>query len=65
MDLLKKLQKEHDELAEKIFNLEKFINSKKFIEIDYRQQSLLLIQLPVMKSYSQILTERITLLEPL
>lgn len=59
---LERLKVEKTELDEKIEKLTAFNNSKKFKDIDSKQQSLLNIQLKIMESYSQILLERLVLL---
>lgn len=59
---LERLKVEKIELDEKIEKLLAFSNSEKFKEIDSKQQTLLNVQLKVMESYSQILLERLVLL---
>lgn len=59
---LERLKVEKAELDEKIEKLTAFSNSDKFKDIDSKQQSLLNIQLKIMESYSQILLERLVLL---
>ena len=59
---LERLKVEKIELDEKIEKLTAFSNSDKFKDIDSKQQSLLNIQLKIMESYSQILLERLILL---
>lgn len=59
---LERLKVEKAELDEKIEKLTAFSNSDKFKDIDSKQQSLLNIQLKIMESYSQILLERLILL---
>lgn len=59
---LERLKVEKTELDEKIEKLLAFSNSEKFKEIDSEQQTLLNIQLKIMESYSQILLERLVLL---
>lgn len=59
---LERLKVEKIELDEKIEKLTAFSNSDKFKDIDSKQQSLLNIQLKIMESYSQILLERLVLL---
>lgn len=54
---------EKSELDEKIEKLGAFVASDSFSKIDAMQQSLLTIQLPVMRSYSQVLEIRLSLLE--
>lgn len=59
---LERLKIEKTELDEKIEKLTAFSNSEKFKDISSEQQSLLNIQLKIMESYSQILLERLVLL---
>ena len=59
---LERLKVEKIELDERIEKLTAFSNSDKFKDIDSKQQSLLNIQLKIMESYSQILLERLVLL---
>jgi len=59
---LERLKVEKAELDEKIEKLTAFSDSDKFKDIDSKQQSLLNIQLKIMESYSQILLERLVLL---
>lgn len=59
---LERLKVEKTELDEKIEKLSAFSNSEKFKDIDSEQQRLLNIQLKIMESYSQILLERLVLL---
>jgi hypothetical protein len=54
---------ESSELTDKIIKLEAFINSNNFINIEDIQQSLLKAQLFAMKTYSQILVDRIKFIE--
>lgn len=54
-----RLLEEQQQLNEKIEKLESFTLSDKFKEVDEVQMSLLNIQLIAMKTYSQILLERI------
>lgn len=61
-DFKSRLLTEKSELDEKIEKLSPFIQDGKFQSIDPRQQKLLLKQLPVMKEYSAILNERISIL---
>lgn len=57
-----RLKDEKVQLDEKIDKLEIFISGKDFRKVDPIQKSLLKSQLLVMKTYSQILTERISFL---
>jgi uncharacterized membrane protein (DUF106 family) len=59
---LERLKVEKIELDERIEKLTAFSNSDKFKDIDSKQQSLLNVQLKIMESYSQILLERLVLL---
>lgn len=58
-----RLQDEKQQLDEKREKLEAFVGSEVFTKIDARQMSLLNIQLQIMDSYSQVLTERLTILD--
>lgn len=61
-DFKSRLSDEKQELDNKIEKLTAFIGGDNFSAIDEKQQVLLTQQLPVMKQYSDILTERIDLL---
>lgn len=50
---------ERDELAEKINNLSKFIDSQLFTSVDPNEQHRLMRQLYVMGQYLTVLNERI------
>ena len=56
---IERLKAEKVELDEKIEKLDAFTKSGKFNEIDPVQMTLLNIQLQAMKTYSEILHERI------
>lgn len=62
-DFKDRLLTEKKEVDEKREKLDAFLGSQPFSKIDPRQQSLLNIQSHVMTAYSQVLTERIALLE--
>lgn len=55
-----RLLQEKIELDDKVGRLDLFIQSDNFQSIGSEQMSLLNIQLQIMKSYSQVLLERIT-----
>ena len=57
-----RLNDEKAQLDEKIDKLEIFISGKDFRKVDHIQKSLLKSQLLIMKTYSQILTERLSYL---
>jgi hypothetical protein len=57
-----RLNDEKTQLDEKIDKLEIFISGKDFRKVDPIQKSLLKSQLLIMKTYSQILTERLSYL---
>ncbi len=59
-----RLNVEKSELDEKIGKLKSFMESDNFNKIDTVQKSLLQVQAHAMLTYSQILFERISLLEP-
>lgn len=61
-DFLERLNKEKAELDIRIEKLSTFINSSKFEDIDDCNQSLLVHQITIMKSYSWCLNERLKLL---
>jgi hypothetical protein len=61
-DFKSRLEIEKSELDEKRSKLEAFINGENFNSIDPSQQELLKQQLPVMGEYSDILAERLALL---
>lgn len=61
-DFKSRLNDEKAELDDKIEKLDSFLKSDNVKNIDSVQVSLLNVQSQVMKSYSQILLERITLL---
>lgn len=54
-----RLVEEQTELTDKIIKLELFLNSENLSKVEVIQQSLLKSQLFAMKTYSQILVERI------
>lgn len=54
-----RLLEEKAQLDEKIEKLECFVNSDNFKELDETNKNLLNIQLPAMKTYSNILETRI------
>lgn len=58
-DFKDRLIEEKKELSERIEKLESFIGSEKYNTIEADQMTLLNIQLPAMRTYQQILTERI------
>lgn len=58
-DFIHRIEKELEELREKVKRLEKFIDSEKFKELSFMPQHLLLAQLSSMLAYIQILTMRI------
>lgn len=58
-----RLVEEKTQLDEKIEKLEVFISSENFQNIEGVQMSLLNAQLSAMKTYSQIMLERISWLE--
>lgn len=62
-DFKSRLITEQSELADKIEKLSSFVGGSNFKSIDPKQQDLLSKQLPVMKEYESILSERISLLE--
>jgi hypothetical protein len=57
------LEIERNDLHKKISNLEDFLYSDKFDELDSHNKSLLEIQLTAMETYLCILNNRITLIE--
>lgn len=59
MNFLDKLEIEFQELNTKIDNLESFIDSKKFKELNNKNQLLLFKQRNHMNQYKRILKERI------
>lgn len=58
-----RLINEKAQLAEKIEKLESFTKSENFQKIDPVQASLLIAQLPAMKTYCSILEERLNWLK--
>lgn len=60
MDFKQRLLNEKTELDDKIEKLENFTKSENFSKVEAVQMSLLNAQLFAMKTYSQILCERIT-----
>ena len=58
-DLIDKLYDEHDSLEDKIFRLDDFIMSDRFLTVSERQQELLEAQYHAMKVYADILFDRI------
>lgn len=61
-DFKSRLLTEKTELDEKIEKLSSFVHGEAIKSIDTRQQELLAKQLPTMQQYSEILYERIGLL---
>lgn len=61
-DFKSRLLTEKSELDEKIEKLSAFLKSDKITSIDPLQQTLLNKQLPLMQSYSEVLGQRIHLL---
>ena len=62
-DFKSRLLQEQQELNERIDKLEDFINdSPAFEKIPHAQQNLLVIQLPAMKAYAEVLNQRVALL---
>lgn len=62
-DFKSRLSIERSELDEKIGKLSAFIDSDAINSIDPKQKELLADQLPAMRLYSDILAERLSLLE--
>jgi hypothetical protein len=62
-DFKSRLLIEKSDLSEKIQKLSSFIGGNNFKSIDPKQQDLLSKQLPVMKAYEGILSERLSLLD--
>ena len=58
-DFITRLFDERDQLSERIEKLKEFIRSGKVYEIDEVQQVLLYAQLPAMRTYLDILNQRI------
>jgi hypothetical protein len=58
-DLINKLYDEHADLDDKIFKLDNFIMSDKFLTVSEKQQELLEAQYHAMKVYADILFDRI------
>lgn len=58
-----RLIKEKADLDDKVAKLSDFLASEKVKDIPSQQVTLLNVQLPAMETYSQILLERITLLD--
>jgi hypothetical protein len=58
-----RLEIEKAELDEKIHKLESFIESENFSKIDSVQRTLLNVQIQAMRTYSQILLERLARLD--
>ena len=58
-DFKTRLIEEKEQLNERIEKLESFVSSDKFSSISAVQQSLLNVQLHSMRTYSQVLVERI------
>ncbi|UOX40501.1 hypothetical protein UGMREWDR_CDS0188 [Aeromonas phage GomatiRiver_11] len=55
-----RMQDEHFELGDKIEKLQTFIDhSTIFVNLDFEQQDLMVMQLDAMKAYHQILGQRI------
>lgn len=61
-DFKSRLLTEKLELDEKLGKLSSFVNDEAIKSIDPKQQELLAKQLPIMQLYSEILNERIQLL---
>lgn len=61
-DVIKRIEDERTELDEKLNRLNIFIGSDAFDELDEENIKLLLIQQATMVKYSNILTDRINLL---
>lgn len=61
-DIIKRIEDERTELDEKLNRLNIFIGSDAFDELDEENIKLLLIQQATMVKYSNILTDRINLL---
>ena len=59
---IERLLQEETKLNEKRAKLELFINSEAFKEIEKEQQSLLYIQANAMATYSEVLNQRIILI---
>ena len=62
-DFKTRLIEEKEQLNERIEKLESFVGSDKFSSISAVQQSLLNVQLQSMRTYSQVLVERIAWVE--
>ncbi len=60
MDFKKRLNKEKEELDDKILKLNSFLNSTEATKISQIQRSLLLVQSQSMVTYSCCLNERLT-----
>lgn len=58
-EFIKRLENEEDELNDKIIKLDSFMNSSGFTNIPYIQQTLLIIQLDAMRTYSSVLNARL------
>jgi hypothetical protein len=61
-EIIEKLEVELDELKDKIFKLDEFINSKKYFELHYDMQHLLQTQYHSMRGYKDALEKRIAFL---
>lgn len=61
-DFKSRLLTERTDLIEKIDKLSSFMDGSNFKSIDPKQQDLLKKQLPIMKDYAIVLSERIDLL---
>lgn len=59
MDFLERMKNEYEELNNKILKLEKFVESKKFENLNDKNKSLLKEQHKFMKKYSEVLLKRI------
>lgn len=62
MDFLKRMKEEKRVLDEKILKLDSFVRKEKFSELSAEMQDLMTEQLSVMNRYSEILEERINML---
>lgn len=62
-NFLERLEKEDENLSNKIDRLVEFMNSSKFDDLDPFQQSVLMIQLQAMRTYSECLNQRLLELE--
>lgn len=58
---MERVEKERDELQEKVDKLQEFVNSTNLSKATEEEQKLLLLQLHAMKKYVHILEERLML----